>query len=586
MSQTLQGPSGTENIDAERERLLRLSEILRNPQTYIQRCVEHVTFSPAGGHRWVRNLQILIPGTPDIASTLGWHILPLGYYARRRFPDFIAETATKERVNLLTRKQHGDALTRVLLLRYLDNLLQTLSADLLKTPAVFSAYTDLQAMLFGLVTSAGVDAAQQKLLLTEGTQKYEAFLSLLPIDPKLGEKELQEFADELAEVIETTRYLCWIEASPGDVLNLVVTYSTKDSRLTLGEGSIKDALKRINQGIVEPRKSRRAVWADWYRQLGISPLNYEFNIPSQRHTGSYYFTVEPPAGSEVTYLDWESGNSRTDTELDCAFDSAHTHYMQAGLSTPPVRGNVVRAYIRIRPHHHKQLLGAALLNGALVYILALGRLPDKLGESALSLLVAVPSVLTAYLVQQQRHYHAHPMRRQRIILWTYLAISTTFLVTISFSGVSGTPSGEHIGVFAELVTWALGASSAAVFVWYWPQGHLFGPLTTWRMEKRRKREEARISEEHKSADNKATDGQLVPSRSKWRGKSHILEGWRCYEWGVHAYCTAVFRSAAVSAVGTFIAIALLWPYPAAHKKTPRADRALQSHSSLKQNEAK
>ena len=87
-----------------------LAEQVRDPLTHTERCVDELTFLPAGGHRSTRNLQILIPASaapPDRS----WRVVSLGVFPPGRFPDFTVRDCAGQRLNLLTRRQHGLART-------------------------------------------------------------------------------------------------------------------------------------------------------------------------------------------------------------------------------------------------------------------------------------------------------------------------------------------------------------------------------------------------------------------------------------------------------------------------------------------
>src|SRR5262245_11707561 len=94
------------------ERVRCLTQLLTKPTGHTQRFVEQASFAPTGGQRWVRQLQIQLPESAE-ASGDTWWIVPLGPFARRRFPDIAVTDAAGHRVNFVTRKQHGVALAKV-----------------------------------------------------------------------------------------------------------------------------------------------------------------------------------------------------------------------------------------------------------------------------------------------------------------------------------------------------------------------------------------------------------------------------------------------------------------------------------------
>jgi hypothetical protein len=563
-----------------------LAELLRHPTVHMQRCVEQLSFVPSGGHAWTRRLQVQVPltATPNGQS---WRVISLGTYARRRFPDFAVTDADGTRVNLVTRQQHGYALTRVALVRLLDRLVPAISYDA-QTVAEMATFHELSSAMYDFFTMAGPQSSEFDAIVGAMTKTYGSFLQAVGIAPSGSQAWFDQFARDVRDAIDSTRYLCWINARPGEIINLQVTYTTRDEKHKLERRDRGEVLARFWKGIAEPRFERRKIWADWYRQLGIAPLNYEFSIPSQRHTGSYYFMVEPPAGSEVAYLDWETDNSKDCTEIDSAFDSAHIHNHALAAATSE-RGGTIRAYLRCSPHHHKQIIGATLLNVALVYILAVGRLPERLSESTQSLLLAVPSILTAYLVQQQKHYHAHATRLQRAILWGYLGVSVVFFLTIAFSRYEGTLGSRGLGLFATIITWLLGATSVGVCVWYLPQGTSFIRLTEHlsavranHVKKRLSREEAVIEEAMRSPDaEEVRKGHWFALATETLQRStESSEPWRCYERGVHQYCSVVLRTAVAVALSALVAVILVWKFPPANPPSKSTQSVVRSHDEL------
>jgi hypothetical protein len=530
--------------------------MLLRPTLHTQRCVEQVSFVPSGGHQWTRSLQVQVPLTAT-PSERTWWIVPLGTYAPRRFPDLTVLDARGGRINLLTRHQHGVALTRAMLNIRLADLLSTgyLAANR-ESSNVF--YRELWKALYASFTTAGEPSPEESTATLEDlTSRFRDFLRSLRVSSYFEDAWLATFVTDIVEAVGTTKYLCWVSAAPGEIVNLQVSYTAEDTKHELERGNLRTGFSRLLQGLVEPRYERRPVWADWYRQLGIAPLNYEFNVPSQRHTGSYYFVIEPPAGSYVTYLDWEVSNSLTDKEVDCAFPSAHIHNGNNSPGISASRGGTIRAYIRCAPHHHKQIIGAALLNASLVYVLVTDRLPASLSDSTQSLLLAVPSIVTAYLVQQQKHYHAHATRRQRAILWVYLSISVTFFIAISFGRHEGTLGSRGLGPFASVVTWLLGATSAGVLVWYLPQGYSFARLTEALTRRRKVKVEKRL-ERDAALTQAEIDHMPELVREAVTHRKESTQAWRCYERAVHQYCSTVFRCALVAAVAALIGVHMAW----------------------------
>ena len=318
-------PSAYTRTPVTDEQVKCLTEMLLKPRLCTQRCVEHLAFIPAGGHQWTRDLQIKIPRA-SAPQEPDRRIISLGAYARRRFPDFTVVDGDNQRLSLLTRDQHGFALTQSTINKLVTELSITDAADE-RSYTTTSAYKDFWQALYSFLTTSGQLSDAEKHEVTERlTELYDLLLSEVERPPDTQAEFVKAFTTELVvELLDITRYLCWVEASPGDVIDLRVTYSTSDPRRKLGRGTIASRLATLSEGITEPRVNRWKVWAGWYRQFGLAPLNYEFSVPGSLHVGSYYFMLEPPPGTGVTYLDWELGNSLENRETDCSALSAHIH---------------------------------------------------------------------------------------------------------------------------------------------------------------------------------------------------------------------------------------------------------------------
>jgi hypothetical protein len=111
--------------------------------------------------------------------------------------------------------------------------------------------------------------------------------------------------------------------------------------------------------------------------------------------------LEPPAETDVVYLDWETGNSIEDDEkeLDCALPSVHIHNDEAPNDTAPARGRIIRPYLRCNPAAHKRIAAGALLNDIFVILVAEGRFSSTIGSSAETWLLLTPHSL-AYITWQ------------------------------------------------------------------------------------------------------------------------------------------------------------------------------------------
>jgi hypothetical protein len=482
--------------------------MLVRPTYHIQRFVEQLRFIPSGGQQWTRTLQVRIPAT---ATPIGrsWRIVSLGQFKRQRFPDIFVTDAHGTRVNLLTGQQHGEALRRVTLAFHLLSLPEATLSLITTDEVAKNAYNKLSQSLFDFSTRAGdMDEAHIARLV----DIYDGLLRSLNISSNEAKGRINDFADDCRETGKATRYLCWVEAEPGQVVNLQVVYTVKDPLHDVGVESTKELWKKARDGFSKDGTRRKKAWGAWYRDFGIAPHNYEFDIPSPRQVGSYYLTIEPPEGTEVAYLDWEASNTIDDRELDCAYKNAHIHNSE-GVDNPP-SSDVARAYLRCSPHHHKQIIGSTVLNLLLVYFVALGRLPSKVGESTQSFLIVVPSVLIAYLVQQQRHYYANALMRLRGVLWIYLAVSVLFIVAIVFSRYDPALGSSSLGTPTTVLAWALVLISAGVFAWFLPLGHNYERLAQYLMKKVQREDKDTLAPDVVSALSSRI-ALRWPARPKW-----------------------------------------------------------------------
>ena len=411
-----------------------LAQLLEFPTHHVQRCVEHLTFLPRGGQQWARCTQIQMPIGSDDKPV--WRVVSLGMFRRRRFPDFQVRDGHGGRLNLLTRHQHGSILTQAMLTKYLLPFSRQLEA-LEKEPDSSSRveYDGLVWALYELFTTAGGPEDEElcRLAAQDISKHYAGYLDACGHTESDYMEEKEKLEDELIELQGVTQYLCWVQALPGEVVNLEATYTVEDARSPLFwdyDPSVDPDAQPI---VTEPDQSDKKR-LELYRQFGFAPLNYAFRIPSHDHTGSYYFTLQPPSNSNVTFMSWDSGNSldRLQTEVDSALHTVHIHN-----ESDPVGGKyggVINAFIRSHPREHKKVASGALLNAIFVILAATGHWSVDIASSGAQVwLLLTPTILIAYLAEQQRHYYSHATKLQRGVLWWYLLISITFLIVLSFS---------------------------------------------------------------------------------------------------------------------------------------------------------
>jgi len=449
------------------ERVACLGEIFRQSTYSFQRFVEQLSFVPNGGQEWCRTLQLEVPSGAKAQRKPAWWIVPLGQFDRRRLADVLVEDATGRRLNLLTRSQHGEALSNLVTITYVLSLLPSEGFTSNTTRRLTG---DFQSLLFKFFTGNGHPS-------DEGAGLVDTFLTLqddyarlvatLGLSSSRRDQLTEAFRDDLESWIARTQYLCWLQATPGEVVNLQVSYTASDPKHELEIGSVQQAFRSIRIGLPGKRSERaRQQRANWYRQYGLAPIDYEFKAPPDPRPGSYYMTIDPPPYTSLTYLDWDDGHHFNEThsedeelEVTCAKPAAHIHSDESSAKD----AGSIRAYLRCAPYRHKQILGATALNFAVVWLLAKGSLPLNLTEPLQGFVVAVPTIVIGFLAQQQRHYYSQVMRRQRALLWFYLLSSVLFLVSAAFS------QRDHIGgllSYASVSGWILAIFSAGVFGWH------------------------------------------------------------------------------------------------------------------------
>lgn len=467
----LPGHPASERFDFEvtDARVACLGRLLGGPATHTQRFVEKLTFLSSGGQRWERELQIRIPPEADPRAGNLW-IVSLGEYTRGRLADFEVTDATGHGLNLVTRQQHGDALTDVVTRQFVQ--MADSSGGNKELP---NAVNSFRKGLFDFFTSSrtrDVQPPTKKEKAKELASDFRDLLEGVALTDKDKDKAVEDFANALGPWVKATQYLCWVDARPGEVIRLHSSYSLADPN-QYGAASFSDEVRSVLaafKGSAHTEPQGRARLANLYRGLGLAPIDYSFNAPKGSSApGSYYFIVQPPPATEVTYLDWESGWQMLDeqegSDVKCAFPAAHIHSTTSPPSDPAATAKTyinMRAYLRCAPYRHKQILGAVALNLALVFLLAHGRLPAQFSEPLQGLIIAAPSVVIGYLAQQQRHYYSDVMRRQRFLLWFYLAISIAFLVSVAFSERDGTPTLQTV---ATGTAWLLAIASGGVLGW-------------------------------------------------------------------------------------------------------------------------
>jgi hypothetical protein len=464
--------------------LRALSQLLDLPSRYTQRFVEELSFLPDGGQQWRRTLQIRIPDRGK--DERRWWIVPLGEFKRFRLADIVVVDADDRRLNLVTRDQHGDVLSGLMAAKF-TRLLDEDRLDELRAGEPAADLAEVRRWLFDFLVSVvapaenWIDDSPQPLHRL--SVACEKLLSSLGPDRANSADQARAFVDELARGTQTAPYLCWVEAAPGDVVNLRATFTARDSNHKQPPGSPSELLSMLVKGLTDRSESGRNIRSHWLRQFGLMPIDYALAFPINvgAPPASYYLTIKPPAHTAAAFLDWGVDNSfNRKPEIDCAHPAAHIHHksvLHGGLS------GKVWAYLRCAPYRHKQMLGTTVLNAVVIALLAKGVLLDGLSEPLQGLIFASPSILLAFLAQQQRHYYSYAMRGQRALLWLYLGLSVAFLVSVTFSEVGAE---ERAGLlwWSVGLAWLLAIASAGVFAWQMLLGGTYDRITRYTTERR------------------------------------------------------------------------------------------------------
>lgn len=546
------------------EQVSNLSEMIGLPAEFNQRFVEQLSFVPTGGLRCERSLQIRLP--EDDFSAGRWWILPLGPFNRLRFPDIVALDAAGNPLNLLPRRLHGLALSKATISAQFGDLSPAVRHALQRSESTVRCkklYVKLEKYFTERVENP-VDTYSVEQFLARAVDpghpriekayeimgEYERMLDRIHTPRWERDASVDSFAGVIAEALDSTHYLCWLHARPGEVANVRVSYTVKDPRHSMDRDAARSAFKAMVTSFIGLKRGGVGEEAaDWYRRFGLAPINYEFNIPTSKHAKSYYATLTPPENAHVTYHDWGQSNSYAEgsfSEVSSSSPSVHV-YNTAGEESGADDRSSIRAYLRCTPYHHKQILGAALLNLALVWLLGEGRLPGGPGDPLKGVLLAAPAVLIAFLAQQQRHYYEHALRPSRGILWGYLVVGGVFLVAVAFSGQDLANGGPGLGTRASLAAGLLAVSSVAIFIWHLPLGHWYESIVHQRFKRR--------------GWWKRFKRRLRGSRDEGDPNDDEEEDWERYE-SAYEFCAAwTWRLVVIGAAVTFAVMVFVWDPP-------------------------
>ncbi len=477
-------------MDAREDDLSQISEwhldvlslMLRQPARYTQRVVESLSFLPGGGQQWNRSLQIRFPHTPipsehpeELASHPNRYVVSVGMFERRRFPDFVVRDAHGNRLNLLTRSQHGYCLANGMIRGLLTprewELLEPKEVTWLLVPL----YNDLVAML------TSVDAKRDP----PGEDLYRhlgALLAALGADPLRIDAVSQMLETAYDQLAHQTQYLCWVNGRPGETVQLDVHHTMADvpslsgpaskSQVPLPSGKLRREARAVVLKLRDIRMRR-------YAAVGLRPLYYAVRAPSHDHAGSYYFVVTPPARSTVTLLDW--GRQRCFAKryesIDSAAYTCHIHNGEGTSSRTTIDGSIISLFVRAEPSDHGTLAAVAVLNLVLAFLAQQGSLLNTSRGGYSQWLLLTPALIAVFIGLQRSHHYGPFMRPLRIAMWAYAALSTMLAASVSFDFAEGRWLGRE-GIFDDLTSAAVALSSAGLVVLLAASGPLYERATT------------------------------------------------------------------------------------------------------------
>lgn len=450
-----------------------LGALIFQPSRYLQRVVEHLSFLPAGGERWQREIQLRLPTlhTPSTPSD-GKCIVSLGMFRRSRFPDFTVRNAAGERLNLVTRRQHQHCITMTTIRQYLEaeDWARVAEDAEVELRDLYGQMASIITNIKGPDTHTPEDVRSSARALMERLDKSETETERV--------SSMLEMASEL--LARYTHYLCWVPAGWGDTLSISATYTMSDTVRVAGE----------------PRKALDTDDMHWwtrlrtrfYTSLSLFPVLYELRAPAHDHAGSYYFTIEPPEDAHVSMLDWGHGRSveGKSAETDCAFATCHVHNGEQLSKDEPSRdetdpeeqpaqrqsiaGAKISAFLRADPMDHAALIAVALLNIGLAYLAQRGEFVTEGNDGQQQWLLLAPTLVVALIAQHRRRYYSSVTRSVRIGLWIYLAINALFGASVAFD-ISGGDT------YDDVASGAMAVISLALVVLLIASGDLFERIT-------------------------------------------------------------------------------------------------------------
>lgn len=458
--------------------LKALQRMLRFPSAYTQRVVETLSFIESGCQHWRRDIQLRLPNVaaPNIEpGQVQTFIVSLGMFKRRRFPDFSVRDADGRRLPLLTRHQHGYCLATAMVRRFIPEASEW--EALSRAADGPGALDELYAALVQMLTSVTHDTDPKSNDVDEALRRVLRCLPEVPLSRVDAAANL--LAEAYDQMAYQTQYLCWVTGVPGSVVTLHVEYTMADApRLEAGDRHVDlptsyRTSSKVLRAIYERHVRFRRLRVRTYARVGLSPLYYVVRSPSNDHTGSYYFTVRPPADSRVILLDWGADRcwDRTSREVDSGYPTCHVHNGEGNFARTAVRP-FISLFVRADTADHGRLSAVALLSLALAFIAQRGHFLGDVSDEA-QWLLAAPAAVILFIGWQRRHHYGPQMRSLRYVLWVYVAILAAFAVSVSFAPVDVGEALATDGFWEDAISGTLALASLALLTGLFASGPIY-----------------------------------------------------------------------------------------------------------------
>jgi hypothetical protein len=521
--------------------LAALREMMGNSTVYTQRVLEEVAFPNPDAQHWRRTLQLRIPDWDSFAKGQRppdgelKFIVPLGVFIRARLPDLTVRDGQGRACPLVTRAQHGYSMSMITLHQFLEHDQQKRLREADWGDELSALGREAMEALFAMFTTLPGDrrvpTAEQPELPSSRQLTDRAVLALDMLMYALGTPDTERqraqslYSRDFHALQRFTQYLCLVETRPGATVNLTVTYtiasnhqlSTKQARLE-AERSERSSRTPAATGLGRWILAGFLRFRTWiYEGTGLSPVAYEAFATATGRSGSFYFTIDPPPDTELSYLGWASGNSIEDEQEKlswlCSLPSTHEHHgtrLGAGMADAlasdmdrhfepqpeddpgPSRDsgapeNTVLACMRPVPPNQMQIALAAGMNLVLAFLALSNRLTSDLDPSAASLLLLTPAVVVAYITYQGRHHYAARTRVLRAALWIYIVINAFFLLAVVFDVTENSTGADSVFNHRTAAVLLAGASAGLAVMFL-----LIGGRYEWLVKRKFKRRRRKI----------------------------------------------------------------------------------------------